>query len=139
MLMRNLRWDPMNLLWGLSLGLVVLYLLVASSSEFRAFAPYPVTDPVLYISVAIVGILAGFVTRGETTGLRFLVCLMVLALPIFVYGGALVLLWIEIGGSGLLDLFIVEAGRRVVIYFAVLGVVGAFGITLGFFLGELLS
>jgi len=112
---------------------------VASSAEFRAFAPYPVDDPHLYISVAVIGTLAGFITRRESVGMKALIFLMVLIAPVLIYGGALILFWVEIGGSGLLDFFILEAGRRMVIYLAVLGAVGIFGLTIGFFLGEMLS
>lgn len=124
------------LLWVLALSSVILYCLVASSEEFRAFAPFPVSDVFFYLFTVLMGVFAGFVIRIENTVFRLLLTSAAFLIPVVIYGSALVLFWAEIGGWGLLDFFILQAGRRMIIYFAFVGFLGLLGVAVGVVLEE---
>lgn len=134
------RFDNIQyVLWAAALGAVILYCLVASSEEFTAFAPFPVSDVFLYVSTALIGVLVGFVIRPENTVLRLLLSAAAFLLPVVIYGSALVVLWAEIGGWGLVDFFMLQAGRRMIIYFAFVGFLGLLGVAVGVVLEEMIG
>lgn len=131
--------DLHYLLWVLALGLVVLYCLVASSVEFGAFAPFPVSDVVFYVSTALIGVIVGFVVRPKNTVFRLFLSAAVFLVPVVIYGSALVLFWAEIGGWGLVDFLMLQAGRRMIIYFAFVGFLGLLGVAVGVVLEEMVG
>ncbi len=132
------RIDPVSVLWGLALTAVMLALLVSNSDEFREFCLVPISGGVFYPAVVVVGLISGLVTAGDNTILRLVLFAIILLLPPLIYGTALVLFWVEIGGTTLVQYFILEASRRVLIYGSVMAFIGGFGVIIGFYVSELI-
>jgi len=126
----------MHILWALALAAVVLALLVGNSQEFHDFAPLAVEDAVFYPIIAVIGFLAAVTTVGSNTIFRLVLFFVVLFLPAIIYGTAMVLFWVEIGGTTLLDFFILQASRRVLVYMGAMAFIGGFGLIIGYFIGE---
>ncbi len=88
------------------------YIMVASSNELAPFAPVAVDEIARGIGAGLVGIVAVLLTEGMYESRRAAVLLLVVATPIVAYGTLLVMGWTALGGTGLIDVFVVAALQR---------------------------
>ncbi len=109
------------------------YLLMATSPEFRVFAP--LIPHTLWPTVAalILGVACVALTSGLSEGPRIVILLGVLILPILIYGAALVSLWVSFAGTALIDLFVMAAGQRMFSRLITTGAITAVSMMLALF------
>ena len=106
------------------------FLLVATSPEFARYAPLPVTTLFLRIFAIFAGIAAAILTARMQGAGRIMALALVAVGPLLAYGGLLILFWSALG-TGLMDVIVVTAARRVLSVFITTGILGVFGVMLG--------
>ncbi|MEW6524638.1 MAG: hypothetical protein AB1445_14010 [Bacillota bacterium] len=118
--------------WALLLTSVLTYMLISASLEFGEYAPLAVTRPALYAGFVAAGFIMGWTCRNM--GRALLLTAVVLFSPLLLYGAAMVALPVIMGGMGFLDLLIMWAVQRVLVYLLLASILGFVGITLGVFI-----
>ncbi len=125
------RIGPVNR--GLAITAVfaaMTFLLVATSPEFARYAPIPVTVVFLRVFYVLAGILGALLTaRMEGAG-RVITLAFVALGPLLAYGGLLILFWSALG-TGLMDVIVVTAARRVLSVSITTGILAVFGVMMG--------
>ncbi len=123
-------WSKIS--WAVALTTTLFYLILSASTEFSVFAPISISQLTLYVSSVVIGVAAVLVTDGFTAAPRVAILAAVVLLPAAAYGVCLVLMWTSIGGRVLLDFFIMQASRRVLVHLLVLGLTCGLGVIIGF-------
>ena len=130
MISTRARW-----LCAMALICTMVYLMVASSEEFKLFAPTAVSTTLLHVAAMAAGVLAGLVSHGMRLGPRLGFAACIVITPYLIFGALLVVLWTQIGGHSFLDYFVLQAGWRVFGYLITLGFLGVVGVLVGVFVG----
>ncbi len=114
--------------------LILAYLVIAVSAEFGPYTPVLITTNLARFGAVLGGMVAGLFTRGLSGAVRGLAMVGIVFIPLLLYGTLLVLFWSALG-TGLIDVIIVTAARRVLAAFITEGILIALGVVTSVFLG----